>query len=65
MNLAPQELDPGLQMHDETLGRSPGRGRLQGRRVLVIGAGQRDIPEEQPPVGNGRANSSEIAREGA
>ncbi len=65
MNLAPQEVDPGLQMHDETLGRAPGRGRLQGRRVLVIGAGQREIPEDDPPVGNGRAISLLFAREGA
>jgi len=65
MNLAPQELDPGLQMHPETLGQAPGRGRLQGRRVLVIGAGQRPIPEENPPVGNGRAISLLFAREGA
>lgn len=52
-------------MHDETLGRAPGRGRLQGRRVLVIGAGQREIPEDDPPVGNGRAISLLFAREGA
>ncbi|MCY1218295.1 Levodione reductase [compost metagenome] len=65
MNLAPQEIDAGLQIHDETLGRAPGRGRLQGRRVLVIGAGQRDIAEEHPPVGNGRAISLLFSREGA
>jgi NAD(P)-dependent dehydrogenase (short-subunit alcohol dehydrogenase family) len=65
MNLAPQQPDPSLQMYDETLGRAPGRGRLQGRRVLVIGAGQRDIPEDDPPVGNGRAVSLLFAREGA
>lgn len=65
MNLAPQELDPSRQMHPETLGQVPGRGRLQGRRVLVIGAGQRSIPEENPPIGNGRAISVLFAREGA
>jgi NAD(P)-dependent dehydrogenase (short-subunit alcohol dehydrogenase family) len=65
MNLAPHELDPSRQMHIETLGNTPGRGRLAGRRILVIGAGQRTIPEENPPVGNGRAISMLFAREGA
>lgn len=65
MNTAPTETDPTRSMHPETLGRVPGRGRLQGRRVLVIGAGQRVIPEESPPVGNGRAISLLFAREGA
>ncbi|MGO4394304.1 SDR family NAD(P)-dependent oxidoreductase [Variovorax sp. M-6] len=65
MNLAPQDLEPSLQMYPETLGHAPGRGRLQGRRVLVIGAGQRPIPEVNPPVGNGRAISLLFAREGA
>lgn len=65
MNLAPRQLDPSRQMHPETLGQVPGRGRLQGRRILVIGAGQRIIPEEDPPIGNGRAISVLFAREGA
>ena len=65
MNLAPTEPNPGQQIHAETLGRAPGRDRLQGRRVLVVGAGQRLIPEENPPVGNGRAISLLFAREGA
>jgi NAD(P)-dependent dehydrogenase (short-subunit alcohol dehydrogenase family) len=65
MNLAPHDLDPSRQMHAETLGQAPGRGRLQGRRVLVVGAGQRVIPEEDPPIGNGRAISVLFAREGA
>jgi NAD(P)-dependent dehydrogenase (short-subunit alcohol dehydrogenase family) len=65
MNTAPTEVDPTRSMHPETLGQVPGRGRLQGRRVLVIGAGQRVIPEENPPVGNGRAISVLFAREGA
>lgn len=50
---------------DESLGNAPGRGRLEGRRILVVGAGQRDSPEEDPPVGNGRAISCLVAREGA
>jgi len=49
MNLAPTELDPNRQMQAETLGQAPGRGRLHGRRVLVVGAGQRSIPDEDPP----------------
>jgi NAD(P)-dependent dehydrogenase (short-subunit alcohol dehydrogenase family) len=65
MNLAPNELDPSRQMHSEALGREPGRARLRGRRVVVVGAGQRDIPEETPPIGNGRAISVLCAREGA
>lgn len=65
MNLAPKEIDPSRQMHPETLGQVPGRGRLQGRRILVVGAGQRVIPEEDPPIGNGRAISVLFAREGA
>ena len=65
MNLAPTELDPSRQMHSESLGNEPGRARLRGRRVLVVGAGQRDIPEEAPPIGNGRAISVLCAREGA
>ena len=65
MNLAPTEVDPSQSMFDETLGRAPGRGRLEGRRIVVVGAGQRTIPEESPPVGNGRAISTLFAREGA
>ena len=65
MNLAPTEADPSRSMFHETLGQVAGRGRLQGRRILVIGAGQRVIPEDAPPVGNGRAISVLFAREGA
>lgn len=65
MNLPPAEVDGSCAMFPETLGRVSGRGRLHGRRVLVVGAGQRTIPEENPPVGNGRAISVLFAREGA
>lgn len=65
MNLAPNELDPHRQLYPSTLGQEPGRGRLAGRRILVVGAGQRTIPEDHPPVGNGRAVSLLFAREGA
>jgi hypothetical protein len=42
-----------------------GRGRLTGRRVLVVGAGTQPSPEPDPPLGNGRAISVLAAREGA
>ena len=49
----------------ESAGRAPGRGRLTGRRVLVVGGGQTDIGEADTPIGNGRAISVLCAREGA
>jgi len=49
----------------EAAGSAPGRGRLAGRRVLVVGAGTRPSPEPDPPVGNGRAIAVLAAREGA
>jgi NAD(P)-dependent dehydrogenase (short-subunit alcohol dehydrogenase family) len=49
----------------EATGTAPGRGRLAGRRVLVVGAGTRPSPEPDPPLGNGRAISVLAAREGA
>jgi NAD(P)-dependent dehydrogenase (short-subunit alcohol dehydrogenase family) len=42
-----------------------GRRRLAGRKILVVGAGQQDYDLEDPPVGNGRAISRLLAREGA
>lgn len=65
MTLAPTETDASRQMYPESLGQAPGLGRLKGRRILVVGAGQRPIPEASPPVGNGRAISVLFAREGA
>jgi NAD(P)-dependent dehydrogenase (short-subunit alcohol dehydrogenase family) len=56
---APPELPP------ESQGASPGRGRLDGRRILVVGAGQNDYGETDPPIGNGRAMAVLFAREGA
>jgi NAD(P)-dependent dehydrogenase (short-subunit alcohol dehydrogenase family) len=49
----------------ESLGEAPGRGRLTGRRILVVGAGQGAHGVEDPPIGNGRATSLLCAREGA
>jgi NAD(P)-dependent dehydrogenase (short-subunit alcohol dehydrogenase family) len=49
----------------EARGEAPGRGRLEGRRILIVGAGQEDHGLEDPPIGNGRAMSVLFAREGA
>jgi len=66
MNPAPAEIDPRQSVFAETLGRTPGRGRLSGRKVVVVGAGQRPSPpDESAPIGNGRAIALLAAREGA
>lgn len=49
----------------ESAGNASGRGRLDGRRVAVMGAGQQEYEMEDAPVGNGRAISVLCAREGA
>jgi len=49
----------------ESAGEAPGRGRLQGRRILVVGGGQRTFDAATDPVGNGRAMSLLFAKEGA
>src|SRR5438046_10134654 len=49
----------------ESTGEAPGRGRLNGRGVLVVGGGQRTFDAATDPVGNGRAMSLLFAREGA
>jgi NAD(P)-dependent dehydrogenase (short-subunit alcohol dehydrogenase family) len=49
----------------ESDGVAPGRGRLVGRRILVVGGGQRILDAATDPVGNGRAMSLLFAREGA
>jgi NAD(P)-dependent dehydrogenase (short-subunit alcohol dehydrogenase family) len=49
----------------ESAGSAPGRGRLTGRRILVVGGGQMDIGEADTPIGNGRAICVLFAREGA
>jgi NAD(P)-dependent dehydrogenase (short-subunit alcohol dehydrogenase family) len=40
-------------------------GRLEGRRILVVGAGTRRSDDPEAPIGNGRAISVLAAREGA
>ncbi len=54
-----------LYLPAEATGSAPGRGRLAGRRVLVVGAGTRPSPEPDAPAGNGRAIAILAAREGA
>src|SRR3954447_10186620 len=53
------------QLSPESAGEAPGRGRLNGRRILVVGGGQRTFDAASDPVGNGRAMSLLFAREGA
>jgi NAD(P)-dependent dehydrogenase (short-subunit alcohol dehydrogenase family) len=55
---APNEPEAGL-------GAIRGRGQLTGRRLLVIGGGQQDYGQHDPPIGIGRAISLLAAREGA
>jgi NAD(P)-dependent dehydrogenase (short-subunit alcohol dehydrogenase family) len=43
----------------------PSSGRLDGRRVLVVGAGTRRSDDPEAPVGNGRAISITLAHRGA
>jgi len=49
----------------ESRGAAPGRGRMAGRRVVVVGAGQTEYALDDQPIGNGRAISVLLAREGA
>jgi len=59
-------LDPERQLHEPAVGAPRGRaGRLAGRRILVVGAGQRRTVDDPPPLGNGRAMALLFAREGA
>src|SRR5437016_7891643 len=53
------------QLSPESAGEAPDRGRLQGRRVLVVGGGQRTFDAATDPIGNGRAMPLLFAREGA
>jgi NAD(P)-dependent dehydrogenase (short-subunit alcohol dehydrogenase family) len=62
---APKAIDPSASLHAEALGLAKNHGRLAGRRIIVVGAGQRTIVDEEPPIGNGRAMSVLFAREGA
>jgi NAD(P)-dependent dehydrogenase (short-subunit alcohol dehydrogenase family) len=57
--------DPSSSIFLETLGKAQKNKRLQGRKVLIVGAGQIDIGENDAPIGNGRAIAVLCAREGA
>jgi NAD(P)-dependent dehydrogenase (short-subunit alcohol dehydrogenase family) len=60
------ERDPAtLWTPPEATGGTPGRGRLAGRRILVVGAGTQPCDDADAPLGNGRAISILCAREGA
>ncbi len=60
------ERDPYTRpLSPESAGEAPGRGRLAGRRVLVVGGGQRTFDAATDPVGNGRAMALLFGREGA
>ncbi len=61
--LQPQS-QPQAQLFPPAFGTDIGRGRLDGRRILVVGAGQR-ASDSNDAVGNGRAMSVLFAREGA
>ncbi|MDV3136494.1 SDR family oxidoreductase [Mycobacterium sp. 29Ha] len=54
-----------MTLSPETVGSAPGRGRMLGRRVAVVGAGTRDSEDPDAPIGNGRAIAVLCAREGA
>jgi NAD(P)-dependent dehydrogenase (short-subunit alcohol dehydrogenase family) len=56
--------DPQRQLFAPALGEEPGHGRLAGRNIVILGAGQRANDDPQA-VGNGRAMSLLFAREGA
>jgi NAD(P)-dependent dehydrogenase (short-subunit alcohol dehydrogenase family) len=53
------------ELGEAARGAAGGRGRLGGRRILVVGGGQQDHGLDEPPIGNGRAMSVLFAREGA
>ena len=57
-------VDPTHQLFAPALGLEPGRGRLVGRNILILGAGQR-ANDDPAAMGNGRAMSLLFAREGA
>lgn len=58
--------DARRQVFTPALGLAPGRGRLAGHTVLILGAGQRaSAGDDVEALGNGRAMSLLFAREGA
>src|SRR4051812_12099287 len=57
--------DEGVELPPEALGTAPGRGRLDGRRIVVVGGGRMPSDDADSPPGNGQATSILAAREGA
>jgi hypothetical protein len=55
----------GRPLSSESRGEAPARGRLQGRKILVVGGGQRTFVVATDPIGNSRAISILLAREGS
>ncbi|GAA1540072.1 NAD(P)-dependent dehydrogenase (short-subunit alcohol dehydrogenase family) [Microbacterium ginsengiterrae] len=53
-----------MELSPESRGVAPGRGRLSGRKILVVGGGQAQHGDDDVP-GNGRAVSILAGREGA
>lgn len=53
------------ELSAESAGVAPGRGRLAGKRIVIVGAGTRPSPDPDAPYGNGRAMAVLAAREGA
>ncbi len=61
-----EERDPStIWTPPEATGAAAGHGRLEGRRILVVGAGSQPCDDADAPIGNGRAISILCAREGA
>jgi len=62
----PGSLIPPPPPPPESRGAAPGRGRLVGKSMIVVGGGQsvNDF-DPDPPVGNGKATALLLAREGA
>jgi NAD(P)-dependent dehydrogenase (short-subunit alcohol dehydrogenase family) len=61
-----EERDPAsIPTSPETAGAAAGRRRLDGRKILVVGAGSHPCDDPDEPIGNGRAISVLCAREGA
>jgi NAD(P)-dependent dehydrogenase (short-subunit alcohol dehydrogenase family) len=60
------DIIPPAALSAEAQGLAPGRARLEGKRIIVVGGGQaiNDF-DPNPPIGNGRAISVLLAREGA
>ncbi|EXJ90157.1 hypothetical protein A1O3_03226 [Capronia epimyces CBS 606.96] len=60
------DIVPPPEITAEAKGEAPGRGRLLGKNILVVGGGQSHNDfDPNPPIGNGRATSVLLAREGA